>query len=153
MKSEPSEFSIDDLKTKKTHHWDGVRNYEARNFMRDGMHLGDLVIFYHSNANPSGPAGIAKVASAPYPDFTQWDKESKYLDPKGSKEKPIWFMVDVCFVKRFHRTITREELKAVKKLSNMQLWKRNRLSIIPLTKEEFKTIADLAMMTKEKRVR
>jgi predicted RNA-binding protein with PUA-like domain len=143
MKSEPNEFSITTLKQKKKHYWDGVRNYEARNFMRDKMHIGDLVIFYHSNAYPSGPAGIAKVASAPYSDFTQWDKDNKHYDPKSSKEKPIWYMVDVSFVKQFPRTISREELKAAPELSGMQLWKRNRLSITPLTKTEFETIVQL----------
>lgn len=143
MKSEPDEFSITALEQDKTHYWDGVRNYEARNFMRDKMHVGDLVIFYHSNGNPSGPVGVAKVASAPYPDFTQWDKRHKYYDPKASEEKPIWYMVDVSFVKRFPRTISREELKAVPELSHMLLWKRNRLSITPLTKIEFETIVQL----------
>jgi predicted RNA-binding protein with PUA-like domain len=116
--------------------------------MRDKMHVGDFVIFYHSNANPSGPAGIAKVASAPYPDFTQWDKKHKHYDIKSSEEKPIWYMVDVSFKERFPRTISREELKAVPALSGMQLWKRNRLSITPLTKKEFETIVQLATTLK-----
>lgn len=143
MKSEPNEFSITALEQKKTHYWDGVRNYEARNFMRDKMHIGDLVVFYHSNADPSGPAGIAKVASSPYPDFTQWDKKSKHYDPKASKEKPIWYMVDISFIERFPHIISREELKATPKLQHMQLWKRNRLSITPLTKAEFDEIIRL----------
>jgi predicted RNA-binding protein with PUA-like domain len=143
MKSEPDEFSITALEQKKTHHWDGVRNYEARNFMRDKMQVGDFIIFYHSSATPSGPAGVAKVASIPYPDFTQWDKHHKYYDPKASKEKPIWYMVDVRFMKRFPRTISREELKTIPELSDMQLWKHNRLSITPLTKTEFETIVQL----------
>lgn len=105
MKSEPSEFSIDDLWKKKRHHWDGVRNYQARNFMRDHMHIGDLVIFYHSSAAIIGPAGIAKVVSLPYPDHTQFDSHSKYFDPKATKEKPIWYMVDVRFVKRFKEVL------------------------------------------------
>lgn len=143
MKSEPDEFSITALEQRKTHCWDGVRNYEARNFMRDQMQVGDMVIFYHSSANPSGAAGVARVASTPYPDFTQWDKKSPHCDPKANREKPIWYMVDVSFVKQFPRTITREELRVVPELSNMQLWKRNRLSITPLTKIEFETISQL----------
>ena len=143
MKSEPEALSIDDLRKKKKWHWDGVRNYEARNFMRDKMEIGDLVIFYHSSCVPAGPVGIAKVASAPYPDHTQFDQQSKYFDPKSTKEKPIWHMVDVSFVKQFPQTITREELRQHKKLSGMTLWRRSRLSITPLTKGEFEIIAKL----------
>lgn len=143
MKSEPSEFSIDDLKKKKRHHWDGVRNFEARNFMRDKMCVGDLILFYHSNAKPSGIAGIAKVVSKAYPDFTQWDKANKYFDKKSTKENPIWFMVDVAFVECFPRTIERTELQEISSLQDMALWKRNRLSITPLSKREFDTIKTL----------
>ena len=143
MKSEPAELSIDDLRAKKHWHWDGVRNYEARNFMRDQMHIGDLVIFYHSNGNPTGPAGVARVASSPYPDFTQFNKKSKYYDAKATTEKPIWVMVDVAFVKQFARTITRDELRATPVLRNMTLWKRGRLSITPLAKKEFDAICRL----------
>ncbi|OGZ17604.1 MAG: EVE domain-containing protein [Candidatus Lloydbacteria bacterium RIFOXYC12_FULL_46_25] len=147
MKSEPGEFSIDDLRKKKKHHWDGVRNFEARNFMRDKMRIGDLVLFYHSNATPSGVVGIAKVASSPYPDFTQWDKASKYFDKKAGEEKPIWFMVDVAFVEQFPRTIKRSELQNTAALKSMALWKRNRLSITPVTKKEFEVIQKLASKT------
>jgi predicted RNA-binding protein with PUA-like domain len=145
MKSEPSEFSIDDLKKKKKHHWDGVRNYQARNFMRDHMQSGDLVIFYHSSAEIIGPAGIAKVVSLPYPDHTQFDTHSKYFDPKATKQKPIWYMVDVGFVKRFKEVLPRETLKSIPALKDMVLWKRNRLSITPLTKEEFEVITKLGV--------
>lgn len=144
MKSEPEALSILDLKKKKRWHWDGVRNYAARNYMRDGMRIGDMVIFYHSSADPSGPAGIAMVDSLPYPDFTQFDTQSPYYDPKAIKEKPIWYMVDVAFVKQFSRVITRDELRASHDLSDMLLWKRNRLSITPLTDKEFNTIEKLA---------
>lgn len=144
MKSEPEALSIFDLKKKKRWHWDGVRNYEARNYMRDLMRIGDMVIFYHSSVTPAGPAGIAMVASPPYPDFTQFDTKSAYYDPKATKEKPIWYMVDVSFVKQFSRVITRDELRASHVLSNMLLWKRNRLSITPLTEIEFNTINKLA---------
>lgn len=143
MKSEPAELSIDDLRAKKRWHWDGVRNYEARNFMRDQMQIGDLVIFYHSNGNPTGPAGVARVASSPYPDFTQFDRQSKYYDAKATTEKPIWMMVDVAFVKQFARTITRDELRSMPALCDMKLWKRGRLSITPLSKKEFDTICRL----------
>lgn len=147
LRGKPDEFdelSIDDLREIKRAPWTGVRNYEARNFMRDKMQVGDLILFYHSNAKPSGPAGIAEVASAPYPDFTQWDKKNKHYDPKASKEKPVWYMVDVSFVERFPHTITRDELRAVPELADMQLWKRNRLSITLLSKVEFETIVQLA---------
>jgi predicted RNA-binding protein with PUA-like domain len=143
MKSEPDALSIDDLKIKKRWYWDGVRNYEARNYMRDKMQVGDMVIFYHSSVNPAGPAGIAKVTSLPYPDFTQFDKKSKYFDPKATKERPIWHMVDVSFVRKFKRLISREELKLEQELSNMILWKKSRLSITPLTQKEFDKIVQL----------
>ena len=144
MKSEPDVFSIDDLNERERWHWDGVRGYEARNTMRDLMNVGDFVIFYHSSCVPAGPAGIAKVASPSYPDFTQFDKTSKYYDPKATNQKPIWFMVDVSFVRKFPRTITRDELRASKKLIHMKLWKRNRLSITDITKGEFDAIIALA---------
>ena len=144
MKSEPHAFSIVDLKKRKRWHWDGVRNYAARNYMRDAMQIGDMVIFYHSSADPAGPAGIAMVDSLPYPDFTQFDTDSPYYDPKASTEKPIWHMVDVAFVKQFSRIISRDELRASRKLTDMLLWKRNRLSITPLTEIEFDTITKIA---------
>jgi predicted RNA-binding protein with PUA-like domain len=144
MKSEPSALSIDDLKQKKRWHWDGVRNYQARNYMRDDMRVGDMVIFYHSSCIPAGPAGIAKVASLPYPDHTQFDKKSKYFDPNASREKPIWYMVDVKFVRRFPNTISRIEMKKVKALSGMMLWKYMRLSITPLAKGEFDAIVAIS---------
>lgn len=143
MKSEPDELSIDALKKLGRSPWTGVRGYAARNYMRDQMHVGDLVIFYHSSATPAGPAGIARVASLPYPDFTQFDATSEYYDPKAVKTKPTWIMVDIAFVKRFARTITRDELRAVPALSNMKLWKQSRLSISPLTKKEFDKIVAL----------
>lgn len=144
MKSEPHEYSIDDLMREHTHFWDGVRNYQARNYMRDDMRLGDQVIFYHSSVVPAGPAGIASVVALPYPDHTQFDSTSKYFDPKSTKEKPIWMMVDVQFEKRFSRIITREEMKNEKALSDMLLWKYMRLSITPLTKKEFEAIVALS---------
>lgn len=144
MKSEPHEYSIDNLQKDKKHFWDGVRNYQARNYMRDDMKLGDQVIFYHSSVVPAGPVGIAEVVSLPHPDHTQFDHSSKYFDPKSTKAKPIWMMVDVKFVKKFPRIITREEMKAEKALSGMLLWKYMRLSITPLTQKEFETIVALS---------
>lgn len=144
MKSEPDELSIDALKKIKRAPWIGVRGYQARNFMRDEMRVGDQVMFYHSSVAPAGPAGVARVASLPYPDFTQFNKRSKYFDSKSTKATPIWVMVDVRFVKKFPRIITREEMKKVKALQHMQLWKYLRLSITPLTKEEFMTITKMA---------
>ena len=143
MKSEPDEVSIDDLQRLERHHWDGVRGYQARNFMRDDMREGDMVIFYHSSVTPAGPAGIARVACLAYPDFTQWDKKHKYYDPKASKEKPIWYMVDVMFVKKFSELVPRATLAAAPSLKNSMLWTHNRLSIIPLSKKEYDTIVRL----------
>ncbi len=148
MKSEPAELSIHDLKRKKSEAWTGVRNYEARNFMRDRMRIGDLVVFYHSNGTPSGVAGVAKVASKPYPDATQFDPSSHYYDPKSTPEKPIWELIDVRFVKAFPRVIPRDELYTVRGLANMTLWKRNRLSITPLTEKEFSLIVKYATRQK-----
>lgn len=144
MKSEPEVFSIDDLKAKKQWHWDGVRNYTARNYMRDQMHLGDLIIFYHSSCEIPGPAGVAKVASLSYPDHTQFDSKSKYFDQKATVANPRWFMVDVTFVKKFLRVITRTELKDEPALSKLILWSHNRLSITPLTLTEFETILKMS---------
>jgi predicted RNA-binding protein with PUA-like domain len=145
MKSEPKEFSIDDLRKRKRVHWDGVRNYEARNLLRDKFRVGDLVVFYHSNATPSGPAGIARVVRAGYPDFTQWRKTSAHFDPKATKDAPIWYMVDIAYVKAFNRVIPREVLREVPALRSMKLWVRPRLSITPLSRREFDTILKLGM--------
>ncbi len=143
MKSEPEVFSIDDLKKKKRWYWDGVRGYQARNFMRDDMQVGDMVIFYHSNATPIGPAGVARIVRTSYPDHTQFDPASPYFDPKATEDVPRWFMVDVAFVKKFPRTITRDELKKVSALNGLMLWTHSRLSINPLTKKEFEAILSL----------
>ena len=113
MKSEPDAFSISDLqkRPKKTEHWDGVRNYQARNFMRDGMKTGDLVLFYHSSCKNVGVAGIAKVVKESYPDFTQFDQESKYYDSKATEKTPRWYMVDIKWVKSFKEIIPLKLLK------------------------------------------
>lgn len=146
MKSEPSTFSIDDLKNqpKQTMHWDGVRNYQARNIMRDEMKLNDLVLFYHSSCPVPGIVGIAKVVKNAYPDHTQFDPESKYYDPKSTSENPRWWMVDVKFVQKFSDIIGLEQLKQIDELHGMQVLKRgNRLSITPVTKSQWEIILQL----------
>src|SRR4051812_557712 len=110
MKSEPEVFGIDDLKRLGHEHWEGVRNYQARNYMRE-MAEGDLAFFYHSNCSPPGIAGLLKIAKAAYPDFTAFDSKSPYFDPKSSREKPRWYMVDVAFEQKFPRLISLAELK------------------------------------------
>ncbi|MDH7605859.1 MAG: EVE domain-containing protein [Melioribacter sp.] len=143
MKSEPEVFSIDDLAKSKnqTTFWDGVRNYQARNFMRDEMKIGDKVIFYHSNTEPPAAVGICEVVKEAYPDFTAFDPKSKYYDPKSKKENPTWFMVDIKLLKKFDRPVHLEEIKKNPKLKNMKLvQKGNRLSVMPITKEEFNEI-------------
>lgn len=137
-------MSIHDLEQKKKWHWDGVRNYEARNFMRDSMQVNDIVVFYHSNAKPSGPAGIARIASSPYADSTQFESSSKYFDPKATRKDPRWFMVDVEFVKKFPQTLSREAMNNCVALKRMKLWSRPRLSIMPITQKEFNSIVILA---------
>lgn len=146
MKSEPDVFSFADLKKKanKTEPWTGVRNYQARNFMRDDMKIGDLIFFYHSSCEVPGVAGIAKVASAPYPDPTQFDKKSEYFDPKATKEKPRWFLVDVSFEKDLKTPVPLALLKEQTELAKMRLLQPgNRLSILPVTREEFEFIKKL----------
>jgi len=135
MKSEPEVFGIDDLKNLKTDHWDGVRNYQARNFMKT-MQKGDLIFFYHSNCTPPGIAGIMQVSREAYPDFTAHDPSSKYFDPKSSEENPRWFMVDVKFKKKFKNIISLETLKQHEELTELPLVRRgNRLSVMPVPEE------------------
>ena len=144
VKTEPDVFSINDLKAKKREPWDGVRNYQARNIMRDDMKIGDLVLFYHSNATPSGVAGVCTVASKPYPDATQFDVKSRYCDPKSDPKNPRWILVDMAFKRKFKRIIPLEELKACPELKDMRLLQRgNRLSVMPVGKMEFKFILAL----------
>jgi predicted RNA-binding protein with PUA-like domain len=147
MKSEPEAFSIDDLKAKpeSTEHWDGIRNYQARNFMRDDMEVGDKVLFYHSNCEEPGVVGIAEVASEAYPDHTAFDPAGKYYDPKSKEDSPRWVMVDVKFIEKFPKTVSLREIKTVSGLSDMRLvQKGNRLSIMPVEKSEFDTIVKMA---------
>lgn len=146
MKSEPTEFSIDDLKAqpKRTEHWDGVRNYQARNMMRDQMKTGDQVFFYHSNCEQPGIVGIAKVVREGYPDFTAFDRKDPHYDPKSDPDSPRWYMVDVQYVRTLKRTITLKELKESSALSEMPLVRRgNRLSVMPVTKAHWQTILKL----------
>lgn len=141
MKSEPDVYSIDSLAKDKTTWWGGVRNYQARNFMRDEMKVGDAVLFYHSSAEPPGVAGLAEVSKAAAPDETQFDKKSEYYDPKASPEKPIWFCVQVKFVKKFKNPVTLQELRDNPKLKELLVLKKGqRLSIQPVTKAHFEII-------------
>jgi predicted RNA-binding protein with PUA-like domain len=145
MKSEPDVFSIDDLikSPDKITCWEGVRNYQARNFMRDKMKTGDLILFYHSGKTPS-VMGIARVAKEGYPDDTAWDHQSDYFDPKSTFENPIWYRVDIQFEKKFSKPLSLKELRKIKGLENMMLLKKGmRLSVQPVTKEEFDIITSL----------
>lgn len=144
MKSEPDVFSIDHLQRDKTTWWEGVRNYQARNFMMKEMTEGDLVLFYHSNAEPSGVAGIAKVSAAAQPDKTQFDKKSEYYDEKATKEKPSWFCVQVQFVQKFPEMVSLQELREEKSLAEMLVLKKGqRLSVQPVDKKHFETVQKL----------
>jgi len=143
MKSEPDVFGIDDLASqpRKTEHWDGVRNYQARNMMRDEMKKGDQVFFYHSNCKEPGIVGIAEVVKEGYPDHTAFDPKQKYYDPKSDPDNPRWYMVDIKFIRKFDRTITLQELKQEKALDGMKLLQRgNRLSVMPVSKKEWQHI-------------
>ncbi len=144
MKSEPDAFSIDDLKRKKREAWDGVRNYQARNYMRDGMRVGDKVFFYHSNCAEPGIVGIAEVATDGYPDPSQFDPKSKYFDAGSSRDNPRWMLVDVKFVKKLKRTITLKELQADPALDGMVLLRKgSRLSVQPVEAAHWEHILGL----------
>ncbi|OYZ22882.1 MAG: EVE domain-containing protein [Bdellovibrio sp. 28-41-41] len=141
MKSEPDVFSIDHLKKDKTTLWEGVRNYQARNFMMNDMKKGDEILFYHSSCEPPGIAGLAVVTKEKQPDPSQFDKKSKYFDSKATKEKPIWYCVEVGFEKKFEELVPLEKLKVTKELSDLLVLKRGqRLSIQPVTKTDFEWI-------------
>jgi predicted RNA-binding protein with PUA-like domain len=144
MKTEPDAFSIDDLARVRTEPWSGVRNYQARNFMRDGMRPGDGVLFYHSSCAEPGVVGIAEVASEAYPDPTQFDRRSDYFDPKSDAANPRWMLVDVAFKRKLKRTITLAELKEQPRLDACPLLARgNRLSVMPIAKGEWNCILGL----------
>ena len=146
MKTEPDVYSMDDMLADKnqTTVWEGIRNYQARNFMRDGMKNGDQVLIYHSNAKPPGVIGIAEVVKESYPDPFQFDEKSNYFDPKSSKDNPRWLAVDVKAVKKLDRLISLTELKEIEALADMRLIQRgNRLSVMPVEKKEFDLIVAL----------
>lgn len=145
MKSEPEVFSIDDLEKQKATPWDGVRNYQARNFMMNDMSVGDEVLFYHSSAEPPGIAGIAKITKPAAPDTTQFDKKSEYFDPKATKDAPRWFSVTVGFVKKFPSILELSALRQEKALEKMPLFQKGqRLSIQPVSEKEFLWINQMA---------
>lgn len=145
MKSEPDVFSIQTLAQKRKSLWDGVRNYQARNFMTQEMKPGDIVVFYHSSCEPPGVAGLAKVSGAAVPDPTQFDKKSEYFDPKAKPEKPIWFCVEVEYAREFKELLPLEKIRGEKSLSDMLLLKRGqRLSIQPVTPSQFSSLLKLA---------
>ena len=145
MKSEPRDFSIDDLARVQVEPWTGVRNYQARNFMRQ-MQLGDGVLFYHSNADVPGVYGLAEVASAAYPDPTQFDRKSKYFDEKSTHEQPRWDLVNVRYVRTLKRAITLDDLRGqAERLGEdfALIRKGNRLSVLPVTAAQWKVILSL----------
>ncbi|MBK5096452.1 MAG: EVE domain-containing protein [Gemmatimonadetes bacterium] len=142
MKSEPGSYSLDDLERDRNTCWEGVRNYQARNLMRE-MRTGDLVLFYHSNADPPGAAGIARVEREAYPDHLSWDQASRYFDPKSSPDEPRWWMVDLRFVERFIRFVPLAELKAHPALAGMLVTGKSRLSVQPVDAADFDTVVGL----------
>ena len=148
MKCEPSAYSISDLARDGDTSWEGVRNFQARNFMRDNMALGDPVLFYASNADPSGVSGLATIAKTSYPDHVAWKKGHKYFDARSTKAAPTWFMVDVGFVEEFAATVPLATLKSTKGLDDMKVvQKGSRLSVQPVTKKEYDIVVRLGRKT------
>lgn len=150
MKTEPSSYSIQDLAADKrqTTFWDGVRNYQARNYMRDEMKLGDKVLVYHSNADPPAVAGVATIVRESYPDHTSWDPDNKHYDPKSTAQNPRWFMVDIKLEQIFHKPIPLDDLRGIGTLKEMELLRKgSRLSVQPVRKSEFDAILKLAKKT------
>ncbi len=144
MKCEPSAYAIDDLERDGKTSWEGVRNFQARNFLRDQMQVGDGVLFYASNADPSGVTGLAEIARAGYPDQFSWTKGHKYYDEDSSPENPTWYMVDIGFVERFPGIVPLETLRHTKGLENMMVTRKgSRLSVQPVTKAEFDIVTKL----------
>ena len=146
FKSEPSSFSLEDLKNRPgaTEHWDGVRNYQARNYLRDEVKVGDRVLFYHSNIAEPAIVGVAEVVRAGYPDFTALDPRGNHFDPRATPEKPVWYMVDIRFLRELPRAVTLNELKGIPALSGMPLLNRSRLSVQPVTTEAWSVILQRA---------
>lgn len=149
FKTEPGCFSFDDLKRRPgmTEPWDGVRNFQARNYLRDSVKVGDLVLFYHSNIPQPAIVGIAEVVRAGYPDFTARDVDNEHFDPKASAENPTWFMVDVCYRQPLPREVTLEAIRNNPLLAAMPLVNRSRLSIQPVSSEEWRIITALGGLT------
>lgn len=144
MKTEPESYSIDDLERDGRTFWEGIRNYQARNFIRDSVKPGDGVLFYHSNAQPPSIVGIAEVETHAYPDHTQFDPQTKYFDPKASPQNPTWMMVDLKFVRKFASPLTLTELKATPGLEEMVVTKRgSRLSVQPVTPQEWEIVTGM----------
>jgi predicted RNA-binding protein with PUA-like domain len=145
MKSEPSDYSFADLNNEinATAEWDGVRNYQARNFLRYEINVGDMVLFYHSNSKPSAVVGTAIVVKDGYPDYTAWDTSSKHPDPKSSEENPIWYMVDIQASSSFNYLVSLAKIKSVPLLADMVLVRNSRLSVQPVTKSEYEIICSL----------
>ncbi len=144
MKCEPAAYTIDDLERDGSTSWEGVRNYQARNFIRDEMSVGDKVLFYASNADPSGVTGVAEISRAAYPDKFATKKGHKYFDEKATADEPIWYMVDIAFVEKFPAIVSLDTLKATRGLENMVVTRKgSRLSIQPVTKQEFEIVVKL----------
>ena len=144
MKSEPDTYSIDDLQSFGVDHWDGIRNYQVRNFFRDQMQVGDQAFFYHSNCKEPGIVGTMEIVSKAYPDHTAFDPSEKYFDSKSDPENPRWLMVDVRYTRHLNRMITLAELRQQKQIADMKLLQRgNRLSVLPLSKMEWQYILEM----------
>ena len=147
MKCEPAAYAIDDLARDGETSWEGVRNYQARNFMRDVMQVGDGVLFYASNADPSGVTGLAQVSRAGYPDHFAWRPRHRYFDARSTPDRPLWYMVDVAFVERFAETVPLAALKAARGLEQMMVTRKgSRLSVQPVTRAEFDVVSRLGRM-------
>jgi len=144
MKSEPDNYSIDDLQSFGVDHWDGIRNYQVRNFFRDQMQVGEQAFFYHSNCKEPGIVGTMEIVSKAYPDHTAFDPSEKYFDSKSDPENPRWLMVDVRYIRHLDRMITLGELRQQKQIADMKLLQRgNRLSVLPLSKMEWQYILEM----------
>jgi predicted RNA-binding protein with PUA-like domain len=144
MKCEPAAYTIDDLARDRVTSWEGVRNYQARNFMRDEMRVGDPVLFYASNADPSGVTGLARIARAAYPDHFAWRRGHKYVDEASTRENPVWYMVDLEFVERFPSVVPLETLKETPGLEHMMVIRKgSRLSVQPVTRAEYDIVVRL----------
>ena len=147
MKSEPSDYSFDDLKNERnsTAEWDGVRNYQARNLLRDEIKVGDEVLFYHSNSKPSAVVGTAKVVKNGYPDFTAWDPNSDHPDPKSTEENPIWYMVDIQAGGTFRNPVSLSDIKVTTELLDMVLVRNSRLSVQPVSESEYIKVISMGL--------